>query len=186
MMLTWLAPTPLFGVVDASPQDIQLSADQVLSLRFFGSPTADLFTKELDKSFQGVLEKSFYAQAHDGFPAGFVSASLPGFPWAGTMWSRDGGTFLRELVAWGYYQHACQTAQYLMDSVGTNRDGFIAFPRYFAPGMVHASGTEMDGNAAIIIALVALWQRLPADDPARARLYEFLHQPSSPVRQREG
>jgi len=40
----------------------------------------------------------------------------------------------------------------------------------------------MDGQAAMIVAMVALWQRLPPEDPFRARLYDFLHQPSSPVR----
>jgi hypothetical protein len=165
-----------------SAQTFDLSADRPGTLKFFGPDTASLFTKEVNESFQGVFHYNYVSTPGGKFPVGFVQASPIPQGWSGTMWSRDGGTFLRELVAWGYYQHACQTAQYLMDSVGTNQDGFIAFPRYFAPGMVHASGTEMDGNAAIIIALVTLWQRLPADDPARARLYEFLHQPSSPVR----
>src|SRR5580698_6781254 len=182
MMLTWLAPTPLSGVVDASPQDIQLSADQVLSLRFFGSPTADLFTKELDKSFQGVLEKSFYAQAHDGFPAGFVNASLPGFPWAGTMWSRDGGTFMRELVMRGYYQHAALLAECLIVLVQKNPHGFYAFPEYFK-GSKPGSGlsTELDGTASIVIGMALLWERLPNGNPVKDRIYAFLSQNASPV-----
>jgi hypothetical protein len=89
---------------------------------------------------------------------------------------------MRELVFWGYYKHACQVAQCVMDFVGTNSDGFIAFPRYFDPEKSRQSGSEMDGQAATIIAMVALWQRLPPQDPFRARLYGFLHQPSSPVR----
>jgi hypothetical protein len=180
MMLTWLAPTPLSGVVDASPQDIQLSADQVLSLRFFGSPTADLFTKELDKSFQGVLEKSFYAQAHDGFPAGFVSASLPGFPWAGTMWSRDGGTFMRELVMRGYYQHAALLAECLMHLVKKNQNGFYSFPEYFK-GSEPGSGDEMDGTTSIVIGMVLLWEHLPDTDPAKKDVQQFLFEDASPL-----
>jgi hypothetical protein len=163
-------------------QTFNLSADQPGTLAFFGSDTAILFTKEMNESFQGVFLHNYVSSSGGKFPAGFLQASPIPQGWSGTMWTRDGGTFLRELVAWGYYQHACQTAQCLMDFVGTNQDGFIAFPRYFAPGMVHESGTEIDGHAAIIIAMVALWQRLPANDPFRARLYEFLHQPSSPVR----
>lgn len=89
---------------------------------------------------------------------------------------------MRELVFWGYYQHACQVAECMMNFAGTNDAGFIGFPRYFAPGHPHESGTEMDGHAAIIIAMVSLWQRLPTDDPFRERLYDYLHGPSSPVR----
>lgn len=165
-----------------SAQPFNLLADHPGSLEFFGTPTASLFTKEIDESFKGVLKRNYVSSPGGKFPLGFLQASPIPQGWSGTMWSRDGGTFLRELVAWGYYQHASQTARCLMNFVGTNQDGFIAFPRYFAPGMIHESGTEMDGNAGIIIALVALWQRLPADDPFRARLYEFLHQPASPVR----
>ena len=70
----------------------------------------------------------------------------------------------------------------MMDYVGTNSDGFIAFPRFIDPQQGCLSGSEMDGQTATIISMVALWQRLPANDPFRARLYEFLHKPSSPVR----
>ncbi len=163
-------------------QTFDLQADRPGTLEFFGSGSATLFSKEVNESLQGVFLHNYVSVTGGKFPLGFLQASPIPQGWSGTMWTRDGGTFLRELVAWGYYQHACQTAQCLMDFVGTNLDGFIAFPRYFAPGMVHESGTEMDGNAAIIIAMIALWQRLPSDDPFRARLYEFLHQSSSPVR----
>jgi hypothetical protein len=40
----------------------------------------------------------------------------------------------------------------------------------------------MDGHAGIIISLVTLWQRLPAQDSFRSRLYDFLHRENSPVR----
>jgi hypothetical protein len=89
---------------------------------------------------------------------------------------------MRELVLWGYYARACQVAQCVMDYVGTNGDGFIEFPRFIDPQQGVVSGSEMDGQAATIISMVALWQRLPAKDPFRARLYGFLHQEFSPVR----
>jgi hypothetical protein len=159
-----------------------LRADQPGRIVFSGSKTAELFAKEVDESFKGVLEHSYVSQTDGKFPSGFVNASPAQQPWTGTMWTRDAGAFLRELVAWGYYEHARQTAQCLMDFVGTNREGFIAFPRYFAPKNGRESGTEMDGHAAIIIAMVSLWERLPEEEPFRARLYGFLHQENSPVR----
>jgi len=163
-------------------ETFNLQADQPGQLAFSGSKTAELFTKEVDESFRGVLEHSYVSQPDGKFPPGFVNASPALQPWSGTMWTRDGGAFLRELVDWGYYQHACQTAECLMNFVGTNREGLIAFPRYFALKNGYESGTEMDGHAAIIISLVTLWQRLPAEDPFRARLYNFLHKENSPVR----
>jgi hypothetical protein len=159
-----------------------LKDDQAVSLRFFGSTSADLLTRELDESFRGVLEKNFVTEPGNGFPAGFVSASLPGFPWEGTMWSRDGGTFMRELVMRGYYQHAALLAECLMDMVPKNEQGFYAFPEYFkrseaGPGPT----TELDGTASIVIGMVLLWERLPDGDPAKNRIYAFLSQDASPV-----
>jgi len=55
MMFVWLASTSLYAGTKAPSSAIRLEADQSLSLRFFGSPDAELFTKELDASFQGVL-----------------------------------------------------------------------------------------------------------------------------------
>lgn len=159
-----------------------LQSDSPGQLTFFGSDTADLFTKEVTESFKGALALDYVSRPDGKFPAGFLNASPAGQPWYGTMWTRDGGTFLRELVFWGYYQHACQVAQLMMDYVGTNSDGFISFPRFIDPQQSGLSGSEMDGQAATIIAMVALWQRLPAEDPFRARLYQYLHQPCSPVR----
>lgn len=168
--------------VPVTAVSFDLQADEPGKLTFFGSKTADLFTKEVNESFKGVLERD-YVSARDGkFPPGFLNASPPPQGWSGTMWTRDGGTFMRELVAWGYYEHACQVAQCLMDFAGTNREGFIAFPEYFSPGDAHKTGTEIDGQDAIIIAMVSLWQRLPPENPFRRRLYDFLHQKSSPVR----
>ncbi len=160
-----------------------LRADQPGALTFFGSPDADLFSKEINASFDGALERDFVSDPNGKFPLGFLNASPVSQPWYGTMWTRDAGTFMRELVFWGYYEHACQVAQCNLDLVGANRDGFVAFPRYFDPtNGPGQSGSEMDGQAATIIGMVALWQRLPPDDPFRNRLYEFLHQKSSPVR----
>lgn len=159
-----------------------LQSDRPGQLAFFGSDTADLFTKEVNESFKGALALDYVSKSDGKCSPGFLNASPVGQPWYGTMWTRDAGTFMRELVFWGYYAHACQVAQCVMDFVGTNSDGFIAFPRYFDPGKGRQNGSEMDGQAATIIAMVALWQRLSAGDPFRARLYQFLHQDSSPVR----
>ncbi|HEU5396674.1 MAG TPA: hypothetical protein VFV81_05865 [Verrucomicrobiae bacterium] len=159
-----------------------LQSDHPGRLTFFGSSAAELFSREIDESLKGALARDYVSRPNDRFPAGFLNASPPGQPWYGTMWTRDSGTFLRELVFWGYYQHAGQVAQLIMDDVGTNADGYIAFPRFLDPHQGRLSGSEMDGQAATIIGMVALWQRLPADDPFRARLYDYLHQPSSPVR----
>lgn len=151
-----------------------------MTLRFYGSPVADLFTRELLASFEGVLKENFYAQARDGFPAGFVSASAPGKPWAGTMWARDAGTFMRELVMRGYEQHASLLAECLIGLVEKNQDGFYAFPRYFK-GSQPGSGTEFDGTGAIVIAMAELWERLPADNPTRQHIHKFLFNATSPI-----
>lgn len=163
-----------------SASTVPLQQDQAASLRFFGSPTADLFTKELSASFHGVLEKNFYSKPRDGFPAGFVSASLPGFPWAGTMWSRDGGTFMRELVMRGYYRQASLLAECLMHLVKRDKDGFYAFPEYFKASQPGA-GSELDGTASIVIGMVLLWERLPQENSTRMDIQEFLFQRASPL-----
>lgn len=103
LLLVILAGMALQGSRAAHAQNpegsIRPDDDQPITLRFFGSTTADLFTRELEASFQGVLKENYYAQARDGFPPGFISASAPGMPWGGTMWTRDAGTFMRELVS---------------------------------------------------------------------------------------
>lgn len=180
MMLLWMAAVPLFGSTIAPHSAIRLAADRPVSLRFLGSPDAALFTKELDASFQGVLDKNFVSTARDGFPAGFVNASLPGFPWAGTMWTRDGGTFMRELVMRGYLQHASLLAECLMHLVRKNRNGFYSFPRYFR-GSQPGSGTELDGTASIVIGMTLLWERLPDSDPTRKDIQQFLFGAASPL-----
>ena len=160
-----------------------LQADEPGRLVFSGSKTADLFTREVNESFQGVLQHSYVSQPDGQFPPGFVNASPAQQALGGHhVDPRQLTLSLRELVAWGYFEHACQTASCLMDFVGTNQDGFIAFPRYFSPKHGYESGTEMDGHAADIIALISLWERLPANNAFRPRLYDFLHRENSPVR----
>jgi hypothetical protein len=176
--MTIAASRPANAQVAAAP--IQLDRDQPVTLKFYGAPDADLFTRELDASFKGVLEENFYSTAKDGFPAGFISASAPGMPWGGTMWTRDAGTFLRELVMRGYYQHAALIAECLMQLVEKNPAGFYTFPRYFK-GSTRDTGTEFDGTAAIIIAMESLWERLPKEDPTRLDIQRFLFADSSPV-----
>lgn len=168
------------GHAEAPGTSIDLDRDHGPTLRFFGSPDAELFTKELDASFQGVLQKNFVATPENGFPAGFVNASLPGFPWAGTMWSRDGGTFMRELVMRGYYRQAALLTKCLMKLVQKNPDGFYTFPRYFKASQP-GSGSELDGTASIVIGMVLLWQRLPGLDPTRKDIQQFLFGAASPL-----
>ncbi len=164
-----------------SPFIFDLNADEAGTLSFFGTDSADLFSKEIKRSFSGVLSCDFVSKANTGYPLGFLNASPVGQPWYGTMWTRDAGTFMRELIFWGYFRHACQVAECVMDGVGTNNEGFFSFPRYLDPKQGTLSGSEMDGQAATIISMVALWQRLPPDYPFRAWIRQFLIQPSSPV-----
>jgi hypothetical protein len=180
IVLAWVVCTrPCVGA-DAVSSTSGTGTDQAVSLRFSGSPDAELFTKELDASFQGVLEKNFVSVAGNGFPAGFVNASLPGFPWAGTMWTRDGGTFMRELVMRGYLERASLLAECLMHLVKKNPDGFYSFPEYFK-GSQPGSGAEMDGTTSIVIGMVLLWERLPAGDSTKGDIQRFLFQDASPI-----
>src|SRR5579875_2761475 len=158
----------------------QLERDVAPTLRFSGTRSAELFTRELADSFQGALDHNFVAQENNEFPAGFVNASLPGFPWAGTMWTRDGGTFMRELVMRGYLLHASLLAECLMGLVEKNAQGFYAFPEYFK-GKQRAAGTELDGTASIVIGMMLLWQRLPKGNETKAHIEQFLFQAGSPV-----
>jgi hypothetical protein len=158
-----------------------VSADRPGSIRFWGTDAAELYTKEIAESYRGVLAKNYISKQGGEFPLGFVHASPVPQGWSGTFWTRDGGTFLREMTQWGYYEHARLTAQYLMDYITPNDDGFYSYPEYFS-GSKHGSGTELDGTSSIIIGMVGLWQRLPASDPLKARIYQFLHKDTSPVR----
>ncbi|HNC25053.1 MAG TPA: hypothetical protein PLU52_12690 [Opitutaceae bacterium] len=170
------------GVPLPPPEACVLDADRPGRLVFSGSPEADLFTREVAESFAGVLAQTFIRQrTADGYPPGFVRASVPPRPWWDTMWTRDAGTFLRELVAWGYLEHAALVARCLIEGVARNEAGFHAFPERLYPGRPEA-GDEVDGTAAIVIGMVHLWRHLPPGHPMRASLYEFLHEAASPVR----
>ena len=157
-----------------------LAQDAPAGLTFVGPEAADLFTIELRESMEGVLRKNYHS-GQEGDNAGFVSASVDDRPWTDTMWTRDAGVFLRELVHWGYLGHACMTADCLIRLVGENESGFKTFPGRFDLGKPD-SGDELDGTTAIIIGMVLLWQRLAKDHPMRDRIYSFLHDPTSPLR----
>jgi hypothetical protein len=156
-----------------------LEADRPGSLHFFGCDTAELFSREVAASFQGVLARNYQRDSTSYMP-GYVTASIDGRYWYDTMWTRDAGTFLRELVLWGYLNHACLLADCLLQLVRPNAAGYHTFPMYFQ-GVEPASGSELDGSAAITIGLALLWQRLPAHDPYRANIYRFLHADASPL-----
>jgi hypothetical protein len=159
-----------------------LDSDRPGVVRFFGSDAATLFTREISESYRGVLREDFVSKTGGKYPLGFLQASPLPQPWSGTMWSRDSGVFMRELIHWGYFAQACEVANCLINFSGTNAEGFVAFPEYFQPGDVNKTGAEIDGQSAIIIAMVNLWQELPDTNAFRARLYDFLNRSSSPVR----
>jgi hypothetical protein len=192
------ASAPAADSSKSAGSSYHLEDDQPVSLRFFGSPDADLLTREFEETFQGVLRENFVGKAINGFPAGFVGASPRGQIWGGTMWTRDGGNFMRELVMRGHYQDAALLAECLMGLVQKNHEGFYSFPMFFTgskpgtvdwpPGMtgttdpvVPRSGTELDGTASIVIGMVLLWERLPNGHPAKNHIRGFLFQDASPV-----
>jgi hypothetical protein len=149
-------------------------------LIFFGSQAAQDFTREIDESLQGVLHHNMVLDPVDS-NVGFVSASIDGRPWTGTMWTRDAGVFLRELVQWGYLDEACLLAKALMHLVRPNLEGYATFPVYFKIGQP-GSGSELDGTGAIIIGLVLLWQRLNSKNLTRKTIEDFLTNPQSPIK----
>ena len=149
-------------------------------IQFFGSTSAELFSREIAESFHGVLGRNMNTNPNDPM-AGFVSASIDRRPWTDTMWTRDAGTFLRELVQWGAIDQAIMLAKNLMFLVRPNSQGFCTFPEYFKLGEP-GSGSELDGTGAIIIGLVLLWQRLDRQDPAGIEIADFLTGERSPLK----
>ncbi len=146
---------------------------------FYGNASAGLFTKEVSESFDGVFRYSFID--HDSiFPAGFVRDSPAGQLCCNQFWSRDAGTFLRELVLWGYTDQARKVAQCLMGLVGKNRVGFFAFPMYF-DSYKKVSGNELDGSCTVTIGLSLLYQHLKKADALKQEIYDFLQANTSPV-----
>jgi hypothetical protein len=160
---------------------IRLDQDKPGQLLFKGSSVAELYTTEVEESFKGALKKNYVSNPDGEYPPGFLHASPIPQGWSGTFWTRDGGTFLRELVLWGYYEHARLTAYHMMTFVSRNEEGYYTFPEFFR-GWGRGSGHELDGTGAIILGMVLLWQHLPADDPFKDRVYDFLHEDRSPVR----
>ncbi|HOV69649.1 MAG TPA: hypothetical protein PLZ84_04945, partial [Clostridia bacterium] len=75
-------------------------------ITYTGCNAADLFTKEFYESLHGSLERNI---TYGGGPGenGFMTCTIDGRFWTGTMWSRDSGVMLRELVNLGYIPHAC-------------------------------------------------------------------------------
>ncbi len=177
----WSIELPCSGKESKTEKPICPDEDKPGRLQFKGSSVAELYTKEIDESFKGVLRKNYVSSPDGEYPPGFLHASPIPQGWSGTFWTRDGGTFLRELVMWGYYEHARLTAYHLMTFVSRNEDGFYTFPEYFR-GWGRGSGHELDGTGAIILGMVLLWQHLPGEDPFKNRVYQFLHDERSPVR----
>jgi hypothetical protein len=99
-----------------------LDSDSGSRLTFFGDTIAELYSRELNESLQGVLKYNFVS-VDSAFPIGFVHASPVPQGWSNTFWTRDGGTFLRELVHWNYIEHACRMTECLMKMVARNKDG---------------------------------------------------------------
>lgn len=166
--------------IHGQDSSFNLAADTQGTLVFTGDSLADLFSRELDESYKGVLTYNYVSTMNGAAPLGFTHASPPGQLWSNTWWTRDGGTFTRELVLWGNYERACVSVDALIKLVAKNADGFYEYPEYFSFTRTPATGTEMDGTASIIIGMALLWQRLP-DNPFKRKIYDFLHGSSSPA-----
>jgi hypothetical protein len=155
----------------------------IMQITFSGCPEAEMFTHEVTESLAGVLSKNCqaYMDPQKGIvEPGFVTASVDGRFWYDTMWTRDAGVFLREMAHWGCIEQGIQTARCLFRLMLPNAQGYRMFPMYFNPGQP-ASGTELDGTAAIIIGSVLLGERLAIGDPVRQELWNDLTGPESPV-----
>ncbi|MBN1901854.1 hypothetical protein JW926_11080 [Candidatus Sumerlaeota bacterium] len=161
-------------------------------LSFDGPTIKDLdvaktFSRQVNASLAGVLDRNYVypdRRYRDGSPSDYPAGTLHSAPrgtghWA-SMWTRDVGVFLRELAMWGYIEHAKLTASTLIDLVSLNEEGFYTYPEQL--GKTQSSGHELDGTAAIVIAMIRIWQRLPADDPIRKKIYDFLHAETSPLK----
>ena len=74
---------PLLAVAAPAPPKspaFNLKADAPGRIEFEGSQSAVLFSKEIEESFEGTLERDYVSDANDKFPAGFLNASPPGNP----------------------------------------------------------------------------------------------------------
>lgn len=153
--------------------------DRPGSVHFGGTWSAEVYTRAIAESLREVLVQNLVGPQGPEH-AGFLFATVGGRPWSDTMWSRDTGVFLRELVAFGYWGHARLIFDQLMDLVEKNEEGYYWFPERFLPGE-HKSGTEVDGTCAVCHAMVSLWSRLPGDEPYRDTLYRFLNGGDGPL-----
>jgi hypothetical protein len=151
-----------------------------------GLDVARCFSQQVSASLGEVLSRCYVypGSCHlDGsachYPAGTVHTAPHGTGHWKTMWTRDVGTFLRELVLWGYFDHARLTASTLIDLVALNGEGYHTYPEQLGPEP--SSGEELDGTGPIVIAMISLWRRLPVEDPVRKKIGTFLHDRSSPL-----
>ena len=120
------------------------------------------------------------------FPAGYVQASPTGQGWAGSMWPRDGGAFLRELIMFGEFPTAVVHLKCLLRLLTTNQQGFFALPEHFEGVVPSGTLTAEEGTAALVMNIVMLWQRLCHAQLAShvgdcAQWVDFLSSPHSPV-----
>src|ERR1035437_8735552 len=99
-----------------------LKKDKLPTLKFLGNATAELYTREIEESFKGVLKLNFISTLTDGYPIGFLRASIPKNGWWETLWTRDGGTHLRELAHWGMLEHASAVVDCLTLLVEKNEE----------------------------------------------------------------
>ncbi|MCL2839075.1 MAG: hypothetical protein FWE04_08480 [Oscillospiraceae bacterium] len=152
-----------------------------MKLKFFGDVYAELFTKQLNESLAGGLRENYVSEDEPGFPKGFLRASRKHFTWWDACWTRDAGSFIRELSFRGYIDEAANCANYLIDHVEKNAAGFYSFPRYFNRENLRGSGEEQDGTANVVMGLIELYNRLESGEN-KAKIHAFLTSESSPVR----
>ena len=166
-----------------SAQDMligNLTHDKLPTLKFSGTASAELYTREIEESFRGVLKYNFISEPTKDYPLGFVRASPEPQEWNTTFWTRDGGTFLRELAHWGMVEHASAEVGCLIALSEKNEEGYYSFPEYFLKSE-KGHGNELDGTSSIIIGMAELWKALPENSPLRDKIFTFLHQPESPL-----
>ena len=157
------------------------------SLTFDGEPWAREFGTQVNASWFGVLQHQFEPVArfepsiNQTLPAGYVSTSIPGKPWAFSLWPRDTSGFLREAIAWG----DLDTAKMVAEAVISLASGSLAaggggggMPEHFDGRLPSDSGTAEDGTGNMAISLVMLWQRLVSAqgpvDPLARQIETFL------------
>jgi len=151
-----------------------------MKLEFFGDTYATLFTKQLDESLAGGLRENFVSEDEEGFPKGFLRASRKHNVWWDACWTRDAGSFIRELAVRGYLEEALACAEYLIDHVDKNEKGFYSFPMYYNRETPRGAGSEQDGTANIIMGLIELYLRLE-DTDIKCKIHAFLVNSASPI-----